>query len=48
LGEQIEENEMGGASSMYGRRGEVYTGFLLGNLRGKREATWKPQAQMGG
>ena len=27
------ENEMGGACSMYGRRGELYTGFRCGNLR---------------
>ena len=27
---------MGGAGSTYGVRGEVYTGFWWGNLKGKR------------
>jgi len=31
--DQIENNEMGGACSTYGRREEVYTGFWWGNLR---------------
>jgi hypothetical protein len=29
----MEKNEMGGACSMCGARGEVYTGFWWGNLR---------------
>jgi len=33
-GDKIEKNEMGGACSAYGVRGEVHTGFLWGNLRG--------------
>jgi len=32
-GDQIEKNEMGGACSRYGVRGEVHTGFWCGNLR---------------
>jgi len=32
-GDQVEKNEMGGACSAYGGRGEVYTGFWWGNLR---------------
>jgi hypothetical protein len=32
-GEQIEKNEMGGAYSTYGGRGEVHAGFWCGNLR---------------
>ena len=34
LGDQVENNEMGWACSMYGGgRGEVYTGFWWGNLK---------------
>jgi hypothetical protein len=29
----MEKNEMGGAYSRYGGRGETYTGFWWGNLR---------------
>jgi len=32
-GDKIEKNEMGGACSAYGGRGQVYTGFWWGNLR---------------
>ena len=32
-GDKIEKNEMGGAYSTYGERGEAYTGFWWGNLR---------------
>ena len=32
-GDQIEKNEMGGACSTYGGRGEVYTGLWWENLR---------------
>jgi len=32
-GDKIENNEMGGACSAYGGRGEAYTGFLWGNLK---------------
>jgi len=32
-GDQIKKNEMGGACSWYGGRGEVYTGFWWRNLR---------------
>ena len=32
-GNQIEKNEMGGACSTYGGRGEAYTRFWWGNLR---------------
>ena len=33
LGDQIKESEAGGASSMYGRRLEVYRGFLWGSRK---------------
>ena len=33
FGDQIEKNEMGAARSMYGGRGDLYTGFWRGNLR---------------
>jgi hypothetical protein len=33
LGDQINNNEMGGACSMYIERGGVHTGFWWGNLR---------------
>jgi len=32
-GDKIEKNEIGGACSAYGGRGETYTGFWWGNLR---------------
>jgi len=32
-GDKIEKNEMGGACSACGGRGEAYTGFWWGNLR---------------
>jgi len=32
-GDKIVRNEMGGACSAYGGRGEAYTGFWWGNLR---------------
>jgi hypothetical protein len=32
-GDQIEKNEVGGAFSTSGGRGELYTGFWWGNLR---------------
>ena len=32
-GDKIEKNEMGGACSTYGGRGESYIGFWWGNLR---------------
>jgi hypothetical protein len=32
-GDKIEKNEMGGACSTYGGKGEVCTGFWWGNLR---------------
>jgi len=33
LGDKVEKNEMDRACSMYGGRGEAYTGFWWGNLR---------------
>jgi len=33
LGDKIEKKEMCGACSVYGGRGEAYTGFWWGNLR---------------
>jgi len=33
FGDKIEKNEMGGACSACGGRGEAYTGFWWGNLR---------------
>jgi hypothetical protein len=36
LFDQTEKNEMGGACSAYGERGEAYTGFWRGNL-GERD-----------
>jgi len=41
-GDQIKKIEMGGACSMYGGRGEAYTGFSWGNLREKD--IWKTQS----
>ena len=35
MGDQIENNEIGGACSTYGENIEVYTGFRWGNLRAK-------------
>ena len=32
-GDDLEKNEMGGACSAYGGRGEAYTGFWWGNLK---------------
>jgi hypothetical protein len=40
-GDQIEKNEMGGACTMYGGEGEVYTEFWWGNL-GERDHLWDP------
>ena len=35
-GDKIEKNEMGGACSACGGRGEAYAGFLVGKPEGKR------------
>jgi hypothetical protein len=36
-GDQLEKNEMGGACSTYGWRGEMHTGFWWGKLREREQ-----------
>ena len=46
LSDQIQENEVGRAGSMYGGESKVYTGFWWGNLR-KRDHLENPAVDGG-